>query len=231
MTQLLLIDDDTAITEPLARRLTARGYEVSVAADGKIGLEMALTQTPELVILDVMMPEMDGWTVCRKLREQSTVPILMLTALDDEFDRITGLDLGADDYLAKPFSTNELISRINALLRRVRLDQQSILQQTTFTLGVITLHFDARTVTKNDQTMKLRYKEFELLSLLMANAGTPVSRAQIFDQVWGTNWLGDTRTLDVHIRWLREKLEDDPSHPQLICTVRNVGYVFNSTET
>ncbi|MBV7327661.1 response regulator transcription factor [Chloroflexi bacterium TSY] len=229
MTRLLLIDDEPVITEPLARRLTSRGYEVAVASDGKQGLEMALTSSPHLVILDVMMPEMDGWDVCRHLREQSTVPILMLTALDDEFDRITGLDLGADDYLAKPFSTNELIARINALLRRVELDQQSVAPTKTISVGNIILNLDHCRVEKAGQTLTLRYKEFELLSLLMANAGTPVTRAKIFDEVWGTDWLGNTRTLDVHIRWLREKLEENPSRPRHICTVRNVGYVFNTT--
>lgn len=227
MTHLLLIDDEPVITEPLARRLTARGYEVSVAADGKQGLHMALAINPDLVILDVMMPEMDGWDVCRQLREESPVPILMLTALDDEFDRITGLDLGADDYLVKPFSTNELLSRINALLRRVKLDQQSASPAKQIAVGSILIDLDHRTVELDGQRLTLRHKEFELLSLLMAHAGTPVSRAQIFDEVWGTDWLGDTRTLDVHIRWLREKLEENPSRPQHICTVRNVGYIFH----
>ena len=227
MKRLLLIDDDPSITTPLARRLSTRGFQVAVAENGKDGLEMALSSKPDLLILDVMMPEMDGWEVCRRLRQKSVVPILMLTALDDEFDRITGLELGADDYLAKPFSTNELVARINALLRRVQFDQQQIVPQTTITIDNITLNLDHRTVAKDGNAMQLRYKEFELLSLLMSNAGTPVTRAHIFNEVWGTDWLGDTRTLDVHIRWLREKLEENPSQPEHIVTVRNVGYLFN----
>ncbi len=228
MTQLLLIDDEPTITEPLARRLRARGFEVTVAGDGRVGLELALDIEPDLVLLDVLMPEMDGWDVCRRLREKSNVPILMLTALDDDFDRITGLELGADDYLTKPFNSNVLVARINALLRRVQMDQQAVAPKSnTLTIGPVSLDLDTRLVYRQNEPLKLRYKEFELLALLMANAGVPVSRARIFDEVWGTDWLGDTSTLDVHIRWLREKLEEDPSHPQYICTVRNVGYVFN----
>ena len=228
MARLLLVEDDTEISEPLVRRLATRGFEVHLAEDGKQGLEKALSLKPDLVLLDVMMPEMDGWEVCRQLRAQSNVPIMMLTALGDEFDRITGLELGADDYMAKPFSTNELIARINALLRRVKLDKMPERPEAILTAGNLTLHLEHRTVTRDDQPLTLRYKEFELLSLLVGNAGTPVTRAQIFDKVWGTDWLGDTRTLDVHIRWLREKLEADPSNPQLICTVRRVGYIFDS---
>ena len=229
MTHLLLIDDEPVITEPLARRLQMRDFRVTVAENGKIGLEKALTLKPDLVVLDVMMPVMDGWEVCRRLRAQSTVPILMLTALDDDFDRVHGLELGADDYLAKPFSTNVLVARINALLRRVQLDkqEQGVSQARVISAEPVTLDLDKRTAHKDSQPIQLRYKEFELLSILVANAGTPVTRAQIFDEVWGTDWLGDTRTLDVHIRWLREKLEENPSKPKLICTVRNVGYVFN----
>lgn len=231
MTHLLLVDDDPIITEPLSRRLRTRGFDVTVAGDGKTGLELALTQKPHLVILDVMMPEMDGWELCKQLRQQSTVPILMLTALDDEFDRITGLELGADDYLAKPFSTNELIARINALLRRVQLDQQTTAPPTTITIGPLTLDLVNRHLIKDGEMLALRHKEFELLALLMSKAGTPVPRPDIFAQVWGTDWLGDTRTLDVHIRWLRAKIEANPSHPQYICTVRNVGYIFNPPTT
>lgn len=228
MTHLLLIDDEAIITEPLARRLQMRGFRVTVAENGKIGLTKALTLKPDLVVLDVMMPVMDGWEVCRRLRAQSTVPILMLTALDDDFDRITGLELGADDYLAKPFSTNVLVARIQAMLRRVQLDkQEQTVKKSVISAEPITIDLNNRIVHKNNQPISLRYKEFELLLILVANAGTPVTRAEIFDQVWGTDWLGDTRTLDVHIRWLREKLEQNPSKPQLICTVRNIGYVFN----
>lgn len=229
MKHLLLIDDELTITKPLARRLEARGFQVSVANNGRVGLEIALAEDPDLVILDVMMPVMDGWQVCRTLREQSTVPILMLTALNDDFDRITGLELGAGDYLSKPFSMNMLVVRVKALLRRVELDRQRYSAQSLrISADPVTIDLAKRLTWLNERLISLRYKEFELLSLLVANAGTPVSRAEIFNKVWGTDWLGDTRTLDVHIRWLREKLEADPSNPQLINTIRNVGYMFTT---
>jgi DNA-binding response OmpR family regulator len=171
-----------------------------------------------------MMPEMDGWEVCQKLRQSSVVPILMLTALGDEVDRILGLELGADDYLTKPFSVRELKARIKALLRRVELDQQAIPARKELSAGEIRVALDSRQVFKNDEPLQLRYKEFELLSLLLSRAGDVVTRAELFDKIWGTDWLGDTRTLDVHIRWLREKIEADPSQPRYIQTVRGVGY-------
>ena len=224
MTTLLLIDDDSMITEPLARQLKLAGYEVLVAHDGRSGLEMAQTNQPDLVVLDVMMPEMDGWAVCQQLRKSSVVPILMLTALGEEVDRILGLELGADDYLAKPFSMRELKARIKALLRRVEFDQQAAPTRNVLTVGDIRLELDSRQVFRNGELLPLRYKEFELLSLLLSRAGDVVTRAELFDKVWGTDWLGDTRTLDVHIRWLREKIEADPSQPRYIQTVRGVGY-------
>lgn len=225
MTQILLIDDDPLITEPLARACRQNGYEVLVAHNGQDGLHLALETQPDVVVLDVLMPEMDGWAVCRELRRQSGVPILMLTALGDEIDRVLGLELGADDYLTKPFSTRELLARIRALLRRVELDHTASAPSTLERSGVV-LNFDTRQVSKAGRPLNLRYKEFELLALLMSKAGQVVSRAEIFDAVWGTEWLGDTRTLDVHIRWLREKIEENPSQPRLIQTVRGVGYRF-----
>ena len=224
MTRLLLIDDDPMITEPLARQLGAAGYEVLVTHDGRSGLELAQTQKPDLVVLDVMMPELDGWEVCQKLRQNSVVPILMLTALGDEVDRILGLELGADDYLTKPFSVRELKARIKALLRRVELDQHAAPAPNELVVGDIRVELDSRQVYKGNELLQLRYKEFELLSLLLNRAGDVVTRAELFDKIWGTDWLGDTRTLDVHIRWLREKIEEDPSQPRYIQTVRGVGY-------
>ncbi|MCC6607464.1 MAG: response regulator transcription factor [Anaerolineae bacterium] len=224
MIQLLLIDDDPMITEPLARQLGVAGYQVLVAHNGRSGLELAQTHQPDLVVLDVMMPEMDGWEVCRKLRQSSVVPILMLTALGDEVDRILGLELGADDYLTKPFSTRELKARIKALLRRVELDQQHTPVRRELTVGELHVELETRQVFKNGVLLPLRYKEFELLSLLLSRVGDVVTRAELFDKIWGTDWLGDTRTLDVHIRWLREKIEADPSQPRYIQTVRGVGY-------
>ena len=181
---------------------------------------------PDVVILDVMMPQMDGWDVCRALRQDSAVPILMLTALGDEVDRILGLELGADDYLTKPFSTRELIARLKALLRRVELDRRQQMVGDQIIQGNLRLELNAHRAFKDGQELLLRQKEYDLLTLLLSRPGEVINRADFFDRVWGTNWLGDTRTLDVHIRWLREKIEEDPSQPRLIQTVRGVGYRF-----
>ncbi|MCC6616070.1 MAG: response regulator transcription factor [Anaerolineae bacterium] len=224
MTKILLIEDDSLIVEPVMRSLRGMGYEVESARDGATGLAMALNDDPDIVILDIMLPEMDGWEVCKGVREKSVVPILMLTALNEEIDRVLGLELGADDYLTKPFSTRELIARIKALLRRVEFDRSRVPQTNQIHIADLVLDLDRRQAFKGERELSLRYKEFELLSLLAANAGEVVTRAEIFDKVWGTEWLGDMRTLDVHIRWLREKLEDDPSRPEYIQTVRGVGY-------
>jgi len=224
MTAVLLIDDDVMITSPLARALSQAGYQVSVANDGRKGLALFRAENPDVVILDVMMPQMDGWDVCRALRQESTVPILMLTALGDEVDRILGLELGADDYLTKPFSTRELTARLKALLRRVELDRRQRSADGQVAVGDLRLDLNAHRAFKGDQELQLRQKEFELLTLLVSRPGEVITRAEFFDRVWGTDWLGDTRTLDVHIRWLREKVEDDPSQPQIIQTVRGIGY-------
>ncbi|MBL8156564.1 MAG: response regulator transcription factor [Anaerolineae bacterium] len=228
MPLIVMIEDDRLIVEPVARALRGLGYELLPAYDGASGLELVLNKQPDLVILDIMLPEMDGWEVCKAVRQHSVVPILMLTALNEEIDRVLGLELGADDYLSKPFSTRELIARIKALLRRVEFDLQRAPQSQQITVGDFRLDLDRRQVFKGDHELALRYKEFELLSLLVAKAGEVVTRAEIFDKVWGTEWLGDMRTLDVHIRWLREKLEDDPGQPRHIQTVRGVGYRFAS---
>jgi len=226
MISVLLVDDDVMITSPLARALTQAGYHVSVANNGREGLALAQQGDPDVVILDVMMPQMDGWDVCRALRQKSTVPILMLTALGDEVDRILGLELGADDYLTKPFSTRELIARLKALLRRVDLDRRQQTADDQIVVGNLRLELAAHRAFKDDQELQLRQKEYDLISLLLSRPGEVISRAEFFDRVWGTDWLGDTRTLDVHIRWLREKIEEDPSQPRLIQTVRGVGYRF-----
>lgn len=223
---VLLIDDDPLITRPLERALQQAGYQVSVAGDGATGLALARNQKPQVVILDVLMPGMDGWQVCRELRQHSAVPILMLTALGDEVDRILGLELGADDYLTKPFSTRELLARLRALLRRVELDRGYRKDSSNLEVGPVRVDPGSRRAFKGEQELTLRYKEFELLALLISRAGQVVTRAELFDQVWGTEWLGDTRTLDVHVRWLREKIEDDPGNPRFIQTVRGVGYRF-----
>jgi DNA-binding response OmpR family regulator len=226
MPHVLLIEDDSLISEPVMHALQGAGFEVSVATDGVQGLARALEIQPDLVVLDLLLPEMDGWEVCKALRARSTVPILILTALNEEIDRILGLELGADDYFPKPFSTRELIARIKALLRRVELDSTRFAQMNNIQIKDVTMNLDSRRVFKKNVELQLRYKEFELLSLLMTNAGEVVTRAEIFDKVWGTDWLGDMRTLDVHIRWLREKLEDNSSDPHYIQTVRSIGYRF-----
>ena len=229
MTTILLVDDEKMITAPLSRALTQAGFSVLVANNGQEGLNLAQEKQPDIVVLDVLMPIMDGWAVCKTLRQRSNVPILMLTALGDEVDRILGLELGADDYLTKPFSTRELVARLRALLRRVELDQQQSNISDQLEGSGIRLELNTRRAFKGDQELTLRHKEFEALSLLLSRPGEVITRAEFFDQVWGTDWLGDTRTLDVHIRWLREKIEDDPANPHLIQTVRGVGYRFAST--
>ncbi len=226
MTTILLVDDEKMITGPLARSLREAGYQVLVANNGRDGLSLALEKEPDVVVLDILMPEMDGWEVCRRLRAHSGVPILMLTALGDEVDRILGLELGADDYLTKPFSTRELKARIRAMLRRVELDRAGAAKPQEFAIGDIRLNRESHQAYKGNNPLNLRNKEFELLTLLMSHAGEVVTRAELFDKIWGTDWLGDTRTLDVHIRWLREKIEDDPGQPRYIQTVRGVGYRF-----
>lgn len=231
MPTLVLIEDDPLIVEPVARALEGRGYTLLKASDGETGAQLALAQPVDLVILDIMLPGMDGWEVCKTIRKKSVVPILMLTALSDEVDRILGLELGADDYVTKPFSTRELQARIKSLLRRVEFDRANMqpLHGNLLVVGDVRMDLDRRQVFKGEQELDLRYKEFELLSLLVANAGEVVTRAEIFDKVWGTDWLGDMRTLDVHIRWLREKIEDDPGDPHYIQTARGVGYRFTPT--
>jgi two-component system response regulator RegX3 len=225
MHHILLIDDQAKLTDPLKASFERAGYTVSVANDGHTGLSMALVEQPSVVVLDVMMPGLNGWQVCQAIRERSSVPIIMLTALDDGTDRIKGLELGADDYLVKPFGFRELEAHVRAMLRRVDLDMGPDRPQ-RIQVGEIVLDLGAHIVTRRGAEISLRQKEFEILTLLMSNLGLVITRERLFDEVWGTDWLGDTRTLDVHMSWLRSKLEDDPSHPVLLQTVRGVGYRF-----
>ena len=229
MPHVLLIDDEMKLTTPLQASFERGGYTVSVAHDGHTGLSMALVEKPDVVVLDVMMPGLTGWQVCDAIRQHSSVPILMLTALDDGTDRIKGLELGADDYLVKPFGFQELEAHIRAMLRRVNLDMGTNRFQ-RIQVGEIVLDLDAHTVTRRGKEVMLRQKEFEILGLLIINHGTVITRERLFDEVWGTDWLGDTRTLDVHMSWLRSKLEDDPVHPIYLQTVRGVGYRFANSE-
>lgn len=229
MTVVLIVDDDNRLTEPMQYQLEALGYSVIVAQDGSRGLGMTLIHKPDVIILDIMLPSIDGWQVCQEIRKFSQVPIIMLTALGAEVDRIRGLELGADDYLTKPFSFQELEAHIKSILRRVQWDQHKA-PNSQLSIGRVTLNLAARRAFKDGAELTLRYKEFELLSLLMQQAGTVLTRELLFSQIWVTDWLGDTRTLDVHIRWLRQKIEDDPSRPQYIQTLRNVGYRFTTAE-
>ena len=229
MTTILLIDDERKLTDPLRSSFERSGYIVTVANDGHTGLSLSLLEKPDVIVLDVMMPGLDGWQVCQAIREHSTTPIIMLTALDDSVDRIKGLELGADDYLVKPFGFKELEAHVRAMLRRVRLDQGHQLPQ-RISVGAVLLDLQAHTVTRGGQELTLRQKEYEILTLLMTNLGKVVTRERLFDEVWGTEWLGDTRTLDVHMSWLRAKLETDPTNPVYLQTVRGVGYRFTDPE-
>ena len=226
MPHVLLIDDDRSLTAPLRTAFEDAGYRVSVAHDGAEGLRKAREEQPDVVVLDVIMPGMNGWDVCQRIRQHSPVPIIMLTALGESVDRIRGLELGADDYLVKPFGFQELLAHVKAMLRRVTLDTQAEGPPRLLRAGGLEVNLAAHTVTRNGQPVKLRQKEYDILVLLMSHADRVVTRNELFDRVWGTDWLGDTRTLDVHMSWLRAKLEDDPAHPRYFQTVRGVGYRF-----
>lgn len=225
MPHVLLVDDEPLITDTLSYTLERAGFEVTVAASGEEALQRFRERPADVVVLDIMLPDLDGFEVCRRLRAISAVPILMLTARDSEPDRVRGLEVGADDYLSKPFSARELIARLNALLRRVALDRGDRPQEVV-QVGAIRLDLTARRAYKGAQPVHLSMREFDLLATLMRRAGTALSREELLRTVWGPNWFGDPRTLDVHIRWLRRKLEDDPSAPRYIHTVRGYGYRF-----
>lgn len=219
--RLLLVEDDRALRETLAEQLQREGFEVIAAGDGGEALELARTAQPDLIILDIMLPTLDGLSLCRILRKESDVPILMLTARSSPVDRIIGLEIGADDYVGKPFHVGELVARIRALLRRTRGRPV-----TTLTAGDLTLDLLARKAYKGNRELRLTMKEFDLLATLVQNRGRVLSRAFLLERVWGLERPVDTRTVDTHIRWLREKIEDDPAHPQRIVTVRGIGYRF-----
>ncbi|MEP7284426.1 MAG: response regulator transcription factor [Chloroflexota bacterium] len=229
MTTVLLIDDDKKLTDPMQYQLTALGFRVVVADNGREGLGMAMVEKPDVIVLDIMLPNIDGWQVCQEIRRFSQVPIIMLTALGTEVDRVRGLELGADDYLNKPFAFKELVARIRAMLRRVQWDQGASLE-TELHIGDVRLEVASRRAFKANKELLLRPKEYDLLLMLMQQAGKVVEREVLFNQVWGTDWFGDTRTLDVHIRWLRQKIEDDASDPHYIQTVRSIGYRFATYE-
>lgn len=229
MTHILIVDDEPLITDSLSYSLKREGFEVSLANTGEQAVQQFRDQEPDLIVLDLMLPDMNGLEVCRRLREESTVPVIMLTARGEEIDRVLGLEVGADDYLAKPFSFRELLARIRATLRRVELDRQAD-QSQTIVLKSLTFDPGARRIFKNGEELQLSAREFDLLAMLMRNAGRAVSREELLAQVWGEDWVGDPRTLDVHVRWLRMKVEEDPASPEYIQTVRGFGYRFVGPE-
>jgi DNA-binding response OmpR family regulator len=224
MAKILVVEDEATVRDTLALNLRAEGFEVLTAQDGETGLQLAREQAPDILILDLMLPKLDGLSLCRILRRNSDVPILMLTARGTEMDRITGLETGADDYVVKPFSLGELLARVRALLRRARSERPATdaqLQSDDLSMDLL-----SRRATLGETVLKLTQKEFDLLAELMRNQGAVLSRDWLLTQVWGYDYLGDSHTVDVHIRWLREKIEADPSAPIRITTVRGVGYRF-----
>ena len=225
---VLLVEDEPSITEPLAESLGREGFETKVAVTVAEALELAPQLQPDLVLLDVMLPDGSGFDVCRELRQTSHVPIIMLTARGEEADRIVGLELGADDYVIKPFSAREVVARIRAVLRRT--DTPAPAADRPIEIGELRLDAAKREVTKNGDVVELSRKEFELLKLLMENAGSVVKREKVFEEVWDTNWFGSMKTLDVHISGLRRKLGDDSSEPRFLHTVRGVGFRFASAD-
>lgn len=220
--RLLLVEDDQMISDALRYGLEREGFEVLQAFDGESGLQRAKEDQPDLVLLDIMLPKLNGLEVCREIRKTSTVPILMVTARGEEQDQVAGLELGADDYIVKPFGTRQLIARIRANLRRVGF-QDAVSGQVVQLQG-IAIDLGRRMVTKDNLAVHLSFREFELLAALLQAKGNVVERETLLNAVWGEDWVGDPRTLDVHMRWLREKLEDDPGHPKLLLTARGVGY-------
>ena len=226
MQTILLVEDDATLAEALTYNLEREGYTVLRASDGMTALEMARRDAPDILVLDVMLPRLDGFSVCRMLRKESTIPILMLTARQDEVDRIAGLELGADDYLTNPFSVGELLARIRAILRRS--DRQPTTERDAVVIGGIKLDTGSRRVWRDETEVQLSQKEFDLLACLMRNRGLALSRDVLLERVWGGDYVGDGRTVDVHIRWLREKIEADPSTPAYVQTVRGIGYRFDT---
>ena len=229
MARLLVVEDDAAILESVAYSLEREGHEVIRAADGVSALELSRTSDPDLIVLDLMLPRMSGLDVCRAVREERPAPIVVLTARDSEADTVTGLGLGADDYVTKPFSMRELTARVAAALRRDGLSRAAgggPARGAVLRGGGIELNADAREALRDGEPVALRPKEFDLLEYLMRHPGRALSRDLILERVWGYEYAGGTRTVDVHVRWLREKLERDPSSPRRLTTVRGVGYKF-----
>ncbi len=222
---VLVVEDDRNLLDTLRYNLKKEGYDVLTAADGTAAVDIARREKPDLVVLDVMLPEMSGFDVCRILRKEMTVPILMLTAKVEETDKVVGLEIGADDYVTKPFSVRELLARVKAMLRRAGMAQTSSQDEEEILKGGdIQIDIARHQAEKRKIKLELTPKEFDLLTFLIKNKGFVFSRNKLLEKVWGYDFAGDTRTVDVHVRWLREKIEDDPNDPKLLLTVRGIGY-------
>ena len=227
--RVLVVEDEENLLAALKYNLEREGYAVTTAADGPSGLDSARSVNHDLVILDIMLPGLDGLELCRAIRRESSVPIIMLTAKAEEVDRIVGLELGADDYVTKPFSMRELMARARAMLRRSRMGQDGpdgAAAPETIHAGDLVVDLTAHTAVLGDRTLELKPREFELLALLMSNRGRAFTRDQLLQRLWGQDYVGDSRTVDVHVRWLREKIESEPGKPKRIITIRGVGYRF-----
>ncbi len=228
MAKILIVEDEPILAETLADNLTDEGHQVSIAGDGQTGLEMARSQLPDLIALDIMLPILDGLSVCRILHKEpktARIPVMILTARGTEVDKIIGLESGADDYLVKPFGLGEFLARVRALLRRA---PRQVSYEDQIVAGDLRLNRTSRRVFRGNEELVLTNKEFEVLAEFMCNPGVVLSRDFLLTKVWGYEFFGDRRTVDVHIRWLREKIEEDPSNPRHIVTVRGTGYRFES---
>ena len=226
MTRVLIVEDEDSISDPLSYLLRQEGFEVAVAATGPDGLAEFDRGGADIVLLDLMLPGLSGTEVCRALRIKSSVPVIMLTARDSEIDKVVGLELGADDYVTKPFSTRELVARVRAVLRR-GVEQEDD-PGTTLEAGPVRMDVERHVVTVDGEQLAMPLKEFELLELLLRNAGRVLTRGQLIDRVWGADYVGDTKTLDVHVKRLRAKIEPDPGAPHYLVTVRGLGYKFET---
>jgi DNA-binding response OmpR family regulator len=223
--KVLIVEDDANLLETIKYNLRKEGYNVVTAADGELALEVAHREKPAVIILDIMLPKMNGFEVCRILRKEITVPVLMLTAKADEMDKVVGLEIGADDYMTKPFSMRELLARVRAMLRRAGMAGGSPSgEPAPLKIGGLEIDTARHHVSLAGATLELSPKEFDLLAFLALNKGLVFSREQLLEKVWGYDYAGDSRTVDVHIRWLRRKVEADPAHPQRLMTVRGTGY-------
>ncbi|MFC6715304.1 winged helix-turn-helix domain-containing protein [Branchiibius cervicis] len=225
-TRILLVEDEESLSDPLSYLLGKEGYDVVVADDGQRALDLFESDGADLVLLDLMLPGVSGIEVCRTIRARSGVPMIMLTAKDSEVDKVVGLELGADDYVTKPYSSRELLARIKAVLRRGTEPEELV--PATLSSGPVRMDVERHTVAVGGKSVSLPLKEFELLELLLRNTGRVLTRGQLIDRVWGSDYVGDTKTLDVHIKRLRAKVEPDPSNPQHILTVRGLGYKFEN---